>query len=372
VAGRGSAGHADAPAGEMPWGGGGTPLPAALPERPCADYRAPMTTTNSEAVIIRAPGGPEALELSSVQVSAPGSGEVLIRHTAIGLNYIDTYHRSGLYPLPSLPHGLGVEAAGVVEAVGANVSGVALGQRVAYATAGPGAYATRRVVRAELVVPIPAGVSDEAAAAVLLKGMTVEYLVRRTYPVRAGETVLWHAAAGGVGLLACQWLRHLRVRVIGTVGSREKAQLAQRHGCDVPILYTEEGDLSEKVRALTSGAGVAVVYDSVGRATFQSSLRSLAPRGLLVSFGNASGKPEPVDILTLAAHGSLFLTRPTLGHYTRDRAELTSSANAVFELVSQGVLQPMIGQRFALRDIRRAHRALEARETVGSTVILLD
>jgi NADPH2:quinone reductase len=243
---------------------------------------------------------------------------------------------------------------------------------VAYATAGPGAYATRRVVRADLLVPIPGGVSDEAAAAVLLKGMTVEYLVRRTYPVRAGETVLWHAVAGGVGLLACQWLRHLGVRVIGTASTREKAELARRYGCDEPILYNETGDLSERVRALTSGTGVAVVYDSVGRATFQSSLRSLALRGLLVSFGNASGKPDPVDILTLAAHGSLFLTRPTLGHYTRDRAELTSSASAVFELVSQGVLQPMIGQRFALRDIRRAHQALEGRQTSGSSVILLD
>lgn len=330
-----------------------------------------MTTTSNEAVILRAPGGPEVLELGPAKVAAPGPGEVLLRHTAIGLNYIDTYHRSGLYPLP-LPSGLGVEAAGVVEAIGAQVSGVELGQRMAYATAGPGAYATRRVLRADLLVPIPDGVSDEAAAAVLLKGMTVEYLVRRTYPVRAGETVLWHAAAGGVGLLACQWLRHLGVRVIGTMSSREKAELAQRHGCDVPLLYNEAGDLSERVRALTSGAGVAVVYDSVGRATFQSSLRSLATRGLFVSFGNASGKPEPVDILSLAAHGSLFLTRPTLGHYTRDRAELMSSASAVFELVSQGVLQPMIGQRFALRDIRRAHQALEARQTSGSSVILLD
>jgi NADPH2:quinone reductase len=332
-----------------------------------------MTTpTETLAVFIRAPGGPEALELGTLPLAAPGRGEVLIRHTAIGLNYIDTYHRSGLYALPSLPHALGSEAAGVVEALGPDVSGVEIGQRVAYASAGPGAYAARRVVRAELVVPIPAGVSDEAAAAVLLKGMTVEYLVRRTYPVRAGQTVLWHAAAGGVGLLACQWLRHLKVRVIGTVGSNEKAQLAQQHGCDVPILYNDGGELSEKVRALTSGLGVPVVYDSVGRATFQSSLRSLATRGLLVSFGNASGKPDPVDILTLSAHGSLFLTRPTLAHYTRDRAELTSCAGAVFDLVARGVLQPVIGQRFALRDLRRAHEMLERRETIGSTVILLD
>lgn len=335
------------------------------------------SATETTAVFIRAPGGPEALELGTLPLAAPGPGEVLIRHTAIGLNYIDTYHRSGLYALPTLPHALGSEAAGVVEKLGPDVSGVEVGQRVAYATAGPGAYATRRVVSAERVVPIPDGVSDEAAAAVLLKGMTVEYLVRRTYPVRAGQTVLWHAAAGGVGLLACQWLRHLKVRMIGTVGSHEKAQLAQQHGCDVPILYNdpqqkEPGDLSEKVRALTSGVGVPVVYDSVGRATFQSSLRSLATRGLLVSFGNASGKPEPVDILTLSAHGSLFLTRPTLAHYTRDRAELTSCASAVFDLVSRGVLQPVIGQRFALRDMRRAHETLERRQTIGSTVILLD
>ncbi|MEY2932160.1 MAG: hypothetical protein RL033_2909 [Pseudomonadota bacterium] len=328
--------------------------------------------TTSEAVIIRAPGGPEVLELTSIELAPPGPLDVQVRHTAIGLNYIDTYHRSGLYPLPSLPHALGVEAAGVVEALGANVSGLEIGQRVAYATAGPGAYATRRVVKAEQLVPIPEGVSDEVAAAVLLKGMTVEFLVRRTHPVRAGETVLWHAAAGGVGLLACQWLRHLGARVIGTVGSREKAELAQRHGCDVPILYKEVDDLSERVRSLTSGAGVSVVYDSVGRATFQSSLRSLAPRGLLVSFGNASGKPDPVDVLALAAHGSLFLTRPTLLHYTRDRAELANSAGAVFQLVAQGVLQPVIGQRFALRDLRRAHRELEGRQTVGSSVILLE
>jgi NADPH2:quinone reductase len=330
---------------------------------------AAMTTTR--ALLIRAPGGPEALELASLELPEAGPGEVLIRHTAIGLNYIDTYHRSGLYPLP-LPHALGVEAAGVVVALGPQVSGLELGQRVAYATAGPGAYADARVVRADALVPIPEGVSDEQAAAVLLKGMTVEYLIRRTHRVQKGDTVLWHAAAGGVGLLACQWLRHLGVRVIGTVGSADKAQLALEHGCDVPIVYTEVADVSERVRELTSGAGVPVVYDSVGRSTFQSSLRSLATRGLLVSFGNASGKPDPIDVLALASHGSLFLTRPTLHHYTRDRAELLACAGAVFELVAQGVLHPLIGQRFALRDVRRAHEALEARQTRGSSVILLD
>jgi len=328
-----------------------------------------MTTTR--AALIRAYGGPEVLELGSLDLPEAGPGEVLVRHTAIGLNYIDTYHRSGLYPLPALPHALGVEAAGVVVALGPNVSGFELGQRVAYATAGPGAYTDARVVRADLLVPIPQGVSDEQAAAVLLKGMTVEYLIRRTHRVQKGDTVLWHAAAGGVGLLACQWLRHLGVRVIGTVGSAEKAELARQHGCDVPIVYTEKADVSADVRELTSGAGVSVAYDSVGRSTFQSSLRSLAPRGLLVSFGNASGKPDPVDVLALAAHGSLFLTRPTLHHYTRDRAELLGSAAAVFELVGQGVLHPLIGQRFALGDMRRAHEALESRQTIGSSVILL-
>ncbi|HKO90416.1 MAG TPA: quinone oxidoreductase [Polyangiaceae bacterium] len=327
--------------------------------------------TTIRAALIRAYGGPEVLELGSVDLPAAGPGEVLVRHTAIGLNYIDTYHRSGLYPLPSLPHAIGVEAAGVVTALGPNVSGLEVGQRVAYATAGPGAYAEARVVRAELLVPIPDRVSDEQAAAVLLKGMTVEYLVRRTHRVQKGDTVLWHAAAGGVGLLACEWLRHLGVRVIGTVGSSEKAELARQHGCDVPIVYSEVADVSAEVRALTSGAGVSVVYDSVGRSTFQSSLRSLAPRGLLVSFGNASGKPDPIDVLALASHGSLFLTRPTLGHYTRDRAELLGSAGAVFDLVGQGVLHPRIGQRFALSDVRRAHEALESRQTVGSSVILL-
>lgn len=328
--------------------------------------------TSADKIVIRAPGGPEALELISAPVSEPGPGEVRIKHTAIGLNYVDTYHRSGLYPLPSLPHGIGVEAAGVVVSIGSGVLGLERGQRVAYATGAPGAYAVERIVKAEVLVPVPAAVSDETAAAVLLKGMTVEYLVQRTYHLRSGDTVLWHAAAGGVGLLACQWLRHLGVRVIGTVGSPEKAALAREHGCAETILYTEPGDLSARVRELTGGVGVPVVYDSVGRATLQSSLRSLKRRGLLVSFGNASGKPDPIDPLLLGSLGSLFLTRPSLAHYAHERSELLASASAVFDRVAQGVLHPVIGQRFALRDARRAHEALESRQTRGSTLLIVD
>ncbi|HVZ37605.1 MAG TPA: quinone oxidoreductase [Polyangiaceae bacterium] len=326
---------------------------------------------SSERVVIRAPGGPEVLEVTSADVPDPGPGEVRIEHTAIGLNYVDTYHRSGLYPLPSYPHGIGVEAAGVIVALGKGVTGFERGQRVAYATgAPPGAYASERVLRAEALVPIPDGVSDEAAAAVLLKGMTVEYLVQRTYAVKPGETVLFHAAAGGVGLLACQWLHQLGARVIGTVGSREKAELARANGCAETIIHTEVSDISARVRELTGGAGVPVVYDSVGRSTFQSSLRCLRPRGLLVSFGNASGKPDPIDPLVLQTHGSLYLTRPSLMHYAHERSELLMSAKAVFDRVSQSVLHPLIGQRFALRDARRAHLALESRQTQGSSILV--
>ncbi len=354
--------------------------------------------TTVEACITE-PGGPEKLELVERALGDPKPGHVLVESRALGLNYIDTYHRSGLYPLPSLPHALGVEAVGVVvqlgpprmsvhseERLGSRPPGSApasspppaseppfdaltVGERVAYATAGPGAHATRRWVPEDKLVRVPQELSDEVVAAVLLKGMTTEYLIRRTYPVSPGETVLLHAAAGGVGLLACQWLSHLGARVIGTVGSEEKAALARAHGCAEAILYESE-DVPERVRELTEGKGVSVVYDSVGRSTWQASLESLRPRGTLVSFGNASGKPDPVDLLTLTQHGSLYVTRPTLADYTRSRRELTSCAGAVFEMVQSGALAPLIGQRYRLTDIRVAHEALESRETRGSTVIL--
>lgn len=324
---------------------------------------------HAHAIRLHAHGGPEVLTLDRIEVGAPGPGEARIRHTAIGLNYIDTYHRTGLYPVDALPSGLGMEAAGIVEEVGAGVTEARIGQRVAYAGGPLGAYAQARVVRADRLVPIPDGVSDEVAAAALLKGMTVEYLVQRTHPVQRGETVLWHAAAGGVGLIACQWLRHLGATVIGTAGTEDKAALARAHGCDHAIVYTRE-DFVARVRELTGGAGVPVVFDSVGQATFLRSLECLRPRGLYVGFGNASGKPEPFDMGILARRGSLYLTRPTLASYTASRAELLASARALFDRILDGTVRVEIRQRFALADAADAHRALEARETVGSTVIL--
>jgi NADPH:quinone reductase len=293
-----------------------------------------------------------------------------VRHTAVGVNFIDTYHRTGLYPLPELPHALGMEAAGVVEAVGEGVTELAAGDRVAYVH-GPGAYAEARNVPAERLVPLPDPIAEETAAAMMLKGMTVEYLVRRAYPVQPGDTVLLHAAAGGVGLIACQWLRHLGATVIGTVGSEAKAELARAHGCHHPIVYTRD-DFVARVRALTAGEGVPVVYDSVGRATFPASLDCLRPRGTFVGFGNASGKPGPFDMGILAQKGSLYLTRPTLFTYTRTRAELLESAGALFDVVRQGVVRVEVRQRWPLAQAAEAHRALEARATTGSTVLTVD
>jgi len=314
-------------------------------------------------------GGPDALELDELPTPTPGAGQVLVRHHAIGLNFIDTYHRSGLYPLPVLPHGIGVEAAGVVEALGPGVTEVALGARVAYASGAPGAYSEARIIDIERLVPLPNGIDFETAAAVLLKGMTVEYLIHRCYPVTAGMTVLWHAAAGGVGLIACQWLASLGVTVIGTVGSHEKAELAQRHGCAHTIVYTEER-FADRVRELTQGKGVPVVFDSVGRETFMDSLDCLCRRGTMVSFGNASGKPEPLDIGILATKGGLFVTRPILWAYTSERDELLASANALFDVVERGVVKVEINQRWPLARAVDAHRALEARETTGASLLL--
>jgi NADPH2:quinone reductase len=313
-------------------------------------------------------GGPEVLRWDDVALGDPGPGQARVRNNAIGVNFIDTYHRSGLYPLPSLPHAIGMEGAGVVEAVGAGVTDVAVGDRVAYASGGPGSYAEARLIAADRLVPVPEGVTDETAAAVLLKGMTTEYLIRRAFRVERGMTVLFHAAAGGVGLVACQWLAHLGATVIGTVGTDEKAELARAHGCVHPVVYSRD-DFVERVRDVTDGEGVHVVYDSVGRATFVRSLDCLRPRGTLVAFGNASGAPEPLDPLVLSRKGSLFLTRPKLFDYTSTRAELLESATALFEVVTSGVVRVRIGQRWPLREAAQCHRALEARQTTGSAIL---
>jgi NADPH2:quinone reductase len=323
----------------------------------------------TEVVRIYETGGPEVLRLERLELPPPGPGEVRVRHTAIGINFIDTYHRTGLYQLSGFPHGLGVEAAGVVETLGSGVDGLEVGQRVAYAGGAPGAYATERNVPARHLVPLPDYVSDEVAAAGLLKGMTVEYLIRRTVRIEAGDTVLLHAAAGGVGLIACQWLRHLGARVLGTVSSDAKADLARQHGCDEPIVSTRV-DFASRVRELTAGRGVRVVYDSVGKDTFSKSLDCVAPRGTLVSFGNASGKPEPFDIGLLSDHGSLFLTRPKLFDYTATREELLASASDFFAVIQGGAVRVSVQQRFALADAAEAHRALESRRTTGSTILL--
>ena len=321
------------------------------------------------AIRIHQTGGPEAMRWEEFEVGAPGPGEVRIRHEAVGLNYIDVYFRTGLYPAPSLPFSPGMEGAGVVEAAGEGVDSLVAGDRVAYAAPPVGAYAEVRLMPAEKVVKIPAGIDSRDAAAMMLQGMTVEYLLRRTYPVQPGDTILFHAAAGGVGLIACQWARHLGATVIGTVGSDEKAELARAHGCDHPIVYTRE-NFAERVGEITDGAGVPVVYDSVGRDTFDGSLDCLRPRGMLVSFGQSSGRIEPFDIGILAARGSLHLTRPTLMTYTASRADLESSAQALFDVVGSGAVHVTVSRTFPLAEAADAHRALESRRTTGSTVLL--
>lgn len=320
-----------------------------------------------KAIRIHATGGPEVLRWEDVPVGDPGEGQARVRHTAVGVNFIDTYHRSGLYPLP-LPTGLGSEAAGVVEAVGPGVTVVRPGDRVAYAGGPPGSYAEARLIPAHILVPIPDGVSDRTAAAVMLKGMTAQYLVRRTYKVRPGETVLFHAAAGGVGLIACQWLKALGATVIGTVGSDEKAAIARAHGCDHVVVSTRE-DIAKRVREITGGAGVPVVYDSVGKDTFLASLDCLRPLGLLVSFGNSSGKVPPFDPGILAQKGSLYFTRPTLATYTATRADLDATARDVFDVIRDGTVKVEIRHTYPLADAERVHRDLEGRRTVGSIVM---
>ena len=322
----------------------------------------------THAVRIHSNGGPEVLRWEEVVLPDPGRNEVIIRQTASGLNFIDVYFRTGLYEVPSFPATIGNEGAGVVEVVGDDVTEVAVGDRVAYCMS-LGSYAQRRVVPAQQLVKLPDSVTDEQAAAMMLKGCTVQYLIRRTYPIKAGETVLFHAAAGGCGLIACQWLKHLGARVIGTVSTAEKAELAKAHGCDYPIVYTEE-NFVERVRTLTDGHGVPVVYDSIGKDTFEDSLDCLQPRGLLVSFGNASGAVEPFSPTILAAKGSLFLTRPTLATFVATPEELKATTSDLFEVVSGGSVKIEVGQTYALEDAAQAHRDLEARKTTGSTVLL--
>ncbi len=317
------------------------------------------------AIRIHQTGGPEVLQWQEAEVGDPGPGEVKIRHEAVGLNFIDVYHRTGLYPQP-LPFTPGVEGAGVVESVGEGVTNVRPGDRIAYP--GPiGSYSEERLILADRLVKLPDAISTEHAAAMMLQGLTAQVLLRSVHRVQPGETILIHAAAGGVGLIVCQWAKALGATVIGTVGSDEKAELARAHGCDHPIVYTRE-NFAEEVDRLTGGAKLPVVYDSVGRDTFLKSVDCLAKRGLMVSFGNASGPPDPIAPGLLAQKGSLFLTRPTVFDYIGTPSELDQAAAELFEMISTGKVKVEIKQRFALRDAAEAHRALEARQTSGSTI----
>src|SRR5437762_10527052 len=320
----------------------------------------------AHAIRFEKPGGPDVLTWQTVEVGKPGQGQVRLRHRAVGLNYIDTYQRSGLYQLP-MPSGLGSEGAGVIEEVGPGVSGLKPGNRVAYAGGPIGAYADERVMPADRLVPVPAGITDQQAAAIMLKGMTAWYLVRRTHPVNRGETILIHAAAGGVGLIVCQWAKHLGATVIGTVGDDEKAALAKKNGCDHPINYRKE-DFVARVNEITQGKKLPVVYDSVGKDTFYKSLDCVAPLGLLASFGQSSGAIGPVDIGILAGKGSLFLTRPTLNTYTASREDLLTAARELFDVVLSGAVKIQVNQTYPLRDAAQAHRDLQDRKTTGSTV----
>ena len=313
-------------------------------------------------------GGPEVLCLEEVEIGAPAPGEARVRHHAIGLNFIDTYHRSGLYPLP-LPSGIGLEGAGVVEAVGEGVRDLAEGDRVAYAGGPVGAYSEVRCLPAERLLRLPEALSFETGAAMMLQGLTAAYLLRRTYRVQPGDAVLIHAAAGGVGLIACQWAKALGATVIGTVSTEIKAELARQHGCDHVILYTRE-DVAKRVREITGGEGVAVVYDGVGKDTFMASIDSLRVRGTMVSFGNASGPVPPFEPLLLSQKGSLFFTRPILAHHTAKRDELLDLGGELFEKVLAGQVKIEVNQRYALAEAAQAHRDLEARKTTGSTVLV--
>jgi NADPH2:quinone reductase len=321
----------------------------------------------AKAIRFHRQGGPEVLQLDDVQVGDPGPGQVRIRHTAIGVNFVDTYQRSGLYPMQT-PAIAGNEGAGVVEALGPGVKELKKGDRVAY-TGLPGSYCDVRVVPADRMVKVPKGISDEAAASMMLKGMTVHYLIFSTYKVKKGDTVLWHAAAGGVGLIACQWLKKLGVTVIGTVGSEEKAKLAKAHGCKHVINYSTE-NFVERVKEITKGKKVPVVYDSVGKTTWEGSLDCLQPRGLMVSFGNASGPVAPVNLGILSSKGSLYVTRPTLATYIAARADLVKRSSDLFNAVKSGKVKIETTARYKLADAANAHRDLEGRRTTGSVVLI--
>src|SRR5689334_1121439 len=322
----------------------------------------------SHAIRIHSTGGPEVLKYEEVPVGAPGPGEARVRHTAIGVNYIDTYHRGGLYPL-TLPSGIGNEAAGVVEAVGPGVDWVKPGDRVASCTGPLGAYSSERIVPADRLVKLPDAIADRTAASLMLKGLTVQYLFRQTFPLKGGETILFHAAAGGIGLIACQWARALGVTMIGTVGSDEKAALAKANGCTHTIVYTRE-NFVERVKQLTGGKGVPVVYVGVGKDTFPASLDCLSPRGMFVSFGNASGPIAAFDILLLSQKGSLYATRPTLATFTATRAAMLKMSEEMFSLVRAGKLGSEPRQTYALKDAAQAHRDLESRHTTGATILV--
>ena len=320
------------------------------------------------AIRLHQNGGPEVLSWEAVDLPAPAPGEATVRHHAVGLNFIDVYHRSGLYPV-ALPSGIGMEGAGVVEALGEGVTDLKVGDRVAYAGGPLGAYAEVRNIPAHRLLKLPDAISFETGAAMMLQGLTAAYLLRKTYRVQAGDTVLIQAAAGGVGLIACQWARALGATVIGTVGSPAKAELAKAHGCHHVINYSTE-NFPARVREITNGEGVAVVYDGVGKDTFAGSLDSLRPMGMMVSFGNASGPVPPLDLIVLSQKGSLFVTRPTLMNYTAKREDLVALGTELFDVVGSGQVKIEVNQTYALKDAAQAHRDLEARKTTGSTILL--
>lgn len=321
----------------------------------------------TKAIRIHENGGPDVLKWEDLDTGEPGEGEALVRHSAVGLNYIDVYFRTGLYPVQDFPFTPGFEGAGVVEAVGPGVDNVKKGDRVAYGTSPPGAYAEARVMPAGVLVKLPDAIDDKTAAAMMLQGMTVEYLLRRSYEVKKGDTILFHAAAGGVGLIACQWAKKLGATVIGTVGSDEKAELAKAHGCDHPIVYTRD-NFTEKVKEITNGKGVPVVYDSVGKDTWTGSLDSLAPTGKMISFGSASGPVDPFGLQELASRGSLYVQRPTLFTYAAMPGVLQEMAGNLFDVVTSGAVKIEVNQTYPLKDAGKAHADLEARKTTGSTV----
>jgi NADPH2:quinone reductase len=322
-----------------------------------------------QAIRFHAPGGPEVLRLEKIEPGAPGPNQIRMRNAAVAVNYRDILIRRGAHRVAVLPSGLGLESAGTIEALGEGVTGLAVGDRVACVAGPDGAYAQSRIVPAARVVPLPAAIEARTAAAMMIRGMTARCLLHETYPVKPGDTILVHAAAGGVGLIMCQWAKHLGATVIGTVGSAAKAALARAHGCDFPVVHGEE-DLVARVRALTDGKGVPVVYDSIGQATFEASLRCLARRGVLASFGEASGDPDPIAPRRLGALGSLYVTHPSLGDYTATRAELLATANHLFDMVAAGRVRIEISAEYPLAEAARAHADMEARRTTGSIVLI--